>query len=167
MPETLASKDASKKMTASAASVLREEARFRWPTLQYHQERIWRLREWLKWSHRRVRSIYNAEDGVSLRGEEALRIEELRSSQERRKQTAQEASDAVRRSQENYRALEARLSALEALYASIDPELVGQHVAGARAFARGEVGSAVSRGQGNGPERGAYYDHDDPDSYSD
>lgn len=164
MPETLTSKDAIKKM--NAASVLREEARFRWPTLQYHQERIWRLREWLQWSHRRVRSIYNAEDGVSLRGEEALRIEQIRVSQEQRKQTAQEASSAVRRSQENYRALEARLSALEALYSQIDPELIGEHVAGARAFARGEVSGAVPRGQGNGSGRGAY-DHDDPEAFSD
>ena len=161
MPETLA-RDANKKMTVNAASVLREEARFRWPTLQYHQERIWRLRDWLQWSHRRVRSIYNAEDGVSLRGEEALRIEEIRTSQERRKQAAQEASDAVRRSQENYRALEARLSALEALYARFDPELVGQHVGAARAFARGEVGSLGERGGRNGS-----FDHDDPESYSD
>lgn len=151
----------------NASAVLREEARFRWPSLQYHQDRIWSLREWLKWSHRRVRSIYNAEDGVSLRGEEALRIEQIRTSQEQRKQAAQEATDAVRRSQENYRALEARLSALEALYASIDPELIGEHVAGARAFARGEVSGPVLRGQGNGSDRGSRYDHDDPESYSD
>lgn len=137
------------KMTASA--VLRAEAKYRWPMLEYHQNRIDRLVDWLKWGHRRVRAIYNAETGVALREHEVLKIAEIEAEQKARERQAEEATYALRTSQENYRALEARLSALEALYSRFDPEFSGQHVAAARAYAGGEVGSPVPRSEGNGP----------------
>lgn len=141
MSETFAKKDRTK-MSANAAMILREEAKFRWPSLDYHQDRIRRLKDWLAWSHRRVRSIYNSEDGVVLRGHETLRLQEIEAAQKARKQ---ENADAVRASQESYRALETRIAAIEAFFASGDEEHGSEYVAGFRAFALG---------QGRGPESG-------------
>lgn len=140
VPETFSKKD-SKKMIADAAAVLREEAKFRWPSLDYHQERIWRLREWLKWTHRRVRSIYNREEGVVLDGAETLRLLEIEAEQRARKQQ-REASGAVRKSQAEYRDLEARIAALEALFAAVDEEHGGPHLDALVSLARGQGRSA-------------------------
>ena len=129
-------------MSAAAQIDLRDFAAIQWPKLN-HKGRLRELTRRLpEWTARRVRAVYNNESGVALRAGERADIAEITGE-----------ADAVRRSQENYRALEARLASLEALYARFDPELVGQHVAGARAFARGEVGSAVPRGEGDGPDR--------------
>lgn len=139
--EISSSKD--RDMNAAAQTNLRTYAAFRWPELN-HKGRLRHLVRLLHtWTARRVRAVYNGEAGVSLRADERVDIAEITGE-----------ADAVRRSQENYRALEARLAALEALYSRFDPELVGEYVAGARAFARGEIGSPVSRGSGNGPKRG-------------
>jgi hypothetical protein len=94
-------------MIADASLVLRKEAEFRFPTLHYHQDRIYALQRFLSWSGRRVRSIYNKEDGVALRGEEALRIEELKQAQRLRKREEAKADDEDQ-------ALAARLTELEA-----------------------------------------------------
>jgi hypothetical protein len=134
LSETFAKKDRTE-MSANAASILREEAKFRWPTLEYHQDRIWRLQDWLKWGHRRVRSIYNSEDGVALRDIEVLRLQEIKAAQDARKA---EARDAVRKSQANYRTLEARIAALEALFEAVDPEFGSEHLAALRSQSRGQ-----------------------------
>lgn len=110
-------------MLADASTILREEAKYRFPTLQYHQDRIARLQSFLGWSARRTRSIYNGEEGVSLRGAETLRIEELKAAQEARRRRAEEAADA-----EGYRILEARFAAMEAELASLRAALAGATV---------------------------------------
>lgn len=104
--ETLAKKGRDK-VIADASAVLRREAELRFPTLHYHQDRIYALKGFLKWSGRRVRSIYNKEDGVSLRGDEALRIEELKQAQELRK--SGEANRDV------FAALQERIARLEGI----------------------------------------------------
>lgn len=107
-------------MLADASVILREEAKFRFPTLQYHQDRIARLQSFLGWSARRTRSIYNGEEGVSLRGPETLRIQELKAAQEERKRRKEEAANA-----EGYRILEARFVAVEAELAALRAALAG------------------------------------------
>jgi len=49
-----------------------------------------------------------------------------------------EAANALAESQANYRLLETRIAALEALYGRIDPEHVGEQVAAFRSQARGQ-----------------------------
>lgn len=107
-------------MLADASVILREEAKFRFPTLQYHQDRIARLQSFLGWSARRTRSIYNGEEGVSLRGSETLRIQELKAAQEERKRRKEEAANA-----EGYLILEARFVAVEAELAALRAALAG------------------------------------------
>jgi hypothetical protein len=138
------SKSGREKMLADASDILRAEAKFRFPTLQYHQDRIERLKDFLGWSARRTRSIYNAEEGVSLRGAETLRIEELKAAQEARKRRAEEAADA-----EGYRILEARFVAVEAELAALRAALAGQALDGARNSDRGKGGAAGGAGQGS------------------
>jgi hypothetical protein len=148
VPERVSKKDHTE-MTAHAATILREEARFRWPSLQYHQERIWRLKDWLSWGHRRVRAIYNGENGVVLRGHEALRIHEIELQQQARKR---EANNALRKSQAEYRELEARIAALEALFAAVDEEHGRPHMDALRDLSRQQGG--ISQGAVGGPENG-------------
>lgn len=132
-------------MIADASHILREEARVRFPTLQYHQDRILRLKAFLGWSERRVRSIYNAEDGVSLRGAEAIRLQELAEGQRQRARNAEEAANA-----DGYKALAARFAALEAELASLRAAIAGGPV---------EASSDTLRGQGGRA------DHSRPGSY--
>lgn len=56
-------------MGASATNNLRNYATSRWP-MDNHKARIWKLKRTLGWSERRVRSVYNGENGVSLRAHE-------------------------------------------------------------------------------------------------
>ena len=121
-------------MIADASHILREEAKVRFPTLQYHQDRIHRLKNFLGWSERRVRSIYNAEEGVSLRGAETLRLLELEQAQKKRARHAEEAKNA-----EGFKALEARFAALEAELAALREALAGGTVEGAGDEMRGSV----------------------------
>lgn len=107
-------------MLADASFILREEAKYRFPTLQYHQDRIARLQAFLGWSARRTRSIYNGEEGVSLRGPETLRIEEFKAAQEARKRREEEAANA-----EGYQILAARFAAMEEELASLRAALAG------------------------------------------
>lgn len=140
-------------VSAQAISTeLRVFSRQRWP-LANDKYRKARLKDLLEMTSRRIKSLWEGEETAVPRAHETARIERLIGKKIGAPHITEEEADAVRRSQENYRALEARLASLEALYARFDPELVGQHVAGARAFARGEVGSAVSRGEGDGPDR--------------
>lgn len=138
------SKSGREKMLADASFILREEAKFRYPTLQYHQDRIMRLQAFLGWSARRTRSIYNAEDGVSLRGPETLRIEQIKSEQEARKRLKEEAANA-----EGYRILEARFVAVEAELAALRAALAGQPMAAASNGNRGEMRVAHSSRPGS------------------
>lgn len=131
-------------MLADASVVLREEAKFRFPTLQYHQDRIARLKDFLGWSARRTRSIYNAEEGVSLRGAETLRIQELKAAQDARKRRAEEAADA-----EGYRILEARFVAVEAELAALRAALAAKALDGARNGHSGKSGAVGGARKGS------------------
>lgn len=130
-------------MLADASDILREEAKYRFPTLQYHQDRIARLQAFLGWSARRTRSIYNGEDGVSLRGAETLRIEELKAAQQARKHRKEEAANA-----EGYRVLEARFVAVEAELAALRAALAGQEMEAPRDGHSGKGRMADRSGQG-------------------
>lgn len=142
-----------REVSAQAISTeLRTFSRQRWP-LANDKYRKARLKDALGVTARRIRSFWEGEETAVPRTKETERIERLIGKKIGAPQVTEEEADAVRRSQENYRALEARLASLEALYARIDPELIGEHLAGARAFARGEIGGAVSRGKGHGPNR--------------
>src|SRR5262245_25156100 len=92
-------------MTAAAQADLRVIAATRWPRMN-HKGRLRELSRLLSWSARRVRAIYNAEAGVSIRAAEAADIASLFNEAD---------EDAVRASQANHRALEARLADVEAL----------------------------------------------------
>lgn len=114
-------------MSAVATNSLREYAAFQWPTIN-HKGRLRALCRLLPWSDRRVRAIYNGESGVSLRADEFAAIQQLTEGQK----------DAVRRSQENYRTLEARIAALEALFEAGDEEFGREHMAALRSVAHGK-----------------------------
>ena len=85
-------------MTAAAATIMREYAATRWPTLN-HKGRMSRLADKLNWTHRRVRSIYQQDDRARLRADEMAALDEL---------SQQEARD-------EFQTLEARIAAMEAL----------------------------------------------------
>lgn len=114
-------------MSAVATNSLREFAAFEWPKTN-HKGRLRALCRMLPWSDRRVRAIYNGESGVALRADEYAAIQELTKRQ----------SDAVRRSQETYRTLEARIAALEELFAAGDEEFGREHMAALRSVTHGK-----------------------------
>jgi hypothetical protein len=95
-------------MSASAQTMLREYAGHRWPTMN-HKGRIARLADVLGLRHRRVRSIYQNEGGVSLRADEMAAITAL-------KKTA--AADEENR--DAFMALQVRVARLEAALAHVD-----------------------------------------------
>jgi hypothetical protein len=117
-------------MSAVATNSLRQFAAFEWPETN-HKGRLRALCRMLPWSDRRVRAVYNGESGVSLRADEFAAVEQL----------TKGAEDAVRRSQETYRTLEARIATLEALFQAGDEEFGSQHMAALR---------SVTHGKGNG-----------------
>lgn len=105
-------------MNAAAQIDLRSLAATRWPALN-HKGRLRELSRLLPdWTGRRVRSVYKGEFGVALRADERADIEAITGE-----------ADAVRRSQEAYRDLEARIASLEAVLVRIDPKLAGKLVA--------------------------------------
>lgn len=116
-----------RKMSATANALLRDYAGLKWPSMN-HKGRIGRLVRELGFGHRRVRAIYNNEPGVSLRADEMAAIAALR----------KEETDALRQSQENYRLLETRIAALEALYEHVDEAFGSEHMAALRASTRGQ-----------------------------
>ena len=63
-------------MNASATEDLRNYATSRWP-MDNHKARIWKLKRLLGWNERRVRSVYNGEDGVALRAHEHDELTDL------------------------------------------------------------------------------------------
>lgn len=127
--ETLSNKDPN--MSAIAHDNLRQYAAINWPKLN-HKGRLRELAKLLPWSTRRVRAVYNAEAGVSLRADEMAQIDTL----------TKEASDALRASQESFRTLEARIAALEAYFQFGDTEFGSEHVAALRSQTHGSGGSS-------------------------
>jgi hypothetical protein len=115
-------------VSASVQTMMRDYAAFRWPALN-HKARVAQMARVLGFGHRRARSLYNNELGTAVRAEEIAAIAALRKG---------EAEDALRASQQNYRILEARIAALEALYASRDAEQGGEPLAALRHQARGQ-----------------------------
>lgn len=63
----------------------------------------------------------------------------------------EKADDALRASQQNYRLLETRLAALEALYQRIDPEHAGEFMAAYQSQARRQGDGFAGGGSGDGP----------------
>ena len=71
------SKDERSEMSATAQTMMRDYAGTRWPSLN-HKGRMSRLAGVLGFGHRRVRSIYQNEPGLSLRADEMAAIAALR-----------------------------------------------------------------------------------------
>jgi hypothetical protein len=131
-------------MTTAAQLSMRTYAGLQWPSVS-HKGRIALLAREFGWSHRRTRSIYNGENGVSLRAGEQAVIDRWRRKKE---------AENVRASQAEYRALEDRLARVEALLATIDEEFFRPDVDAIREQARRS--GVVSRHAGAAPEaRGA------------
>lgn len=127
-------------MNAAAQIDLRSFAATKWPALN-HKGRLRELARLLPvWTARRVRSVYNGEFGVALRADERADIEAITGE-----------ADAVRRSQEAYRDLEARIASLEAIYAQLNAQPRGEQLAAPRGGSREHVTGAAPGGRGNGP----------------
>ena len=136
---------------AVVALELRTFARQSWP-LENDKSRKELLRKAFRplvVTARRIKSLYEGEETAVPRGNETARIEEIIG--HKIGAAAEGDTDAVRHSQENYRLLEARIAQIEAIYARIDPEHVGEQVAAFRAQTRGGVGGLGGSGAGNGP----------------
>lgn len=88
-------------MSATAQLLLRDYAGQRWPSLN-HKGRMSRLADVLKMGHRRIRSLYQAELGVSIRADEMAAIQSL---QERKIEEA---------NRNDLQDLQARIARLEA-----------------------------------------------------
>lgn len=130
-------------MSASAQAILRDYAGARWPALN-HKGRMARLAGALGLGHRRVRSLYQNEAGVAVRADEMAAIAALRKAK---------ADDALRASQQEYRALEARIAALEELFRAGDEDHHRPFMDAFRNAARGQGGGFGGGGAGNGPAR--------------
>lgn len=124
-------------MSASAQTMMREYAAFRWPTVN-HKGRVAKLARQLGFNHRRVRAIYQNETGVSLRADEMAAIAAL--------QKVEEAN------RNDFQALQARIARLEAALFQSDAEFHFEQVAALRASVDGRRGddepSAVGRTEG-------------------
>lgn len=105
-------------MSASAQTMLREYAGVRWPTLN-HKGRMARLASQLRMGHRRVRSLYQNEPGVSLRADEMAAIEALREEANRNE----------------FQDLQARIARLEAALFAQDEEFHSHQMAALRSAA--------------------------------
>lgn len=108
-------------MTVAVHTTLRDYAAMRWPTIN-HKGRMTMLARMLGFGHRRIRSLYQNEPGVSIRAEEAARIAELDA------RAKQEATRADLSSQ----FLEARFAALGAEVADLRAQLARASLAGDR-----------------------------------
>lgn len=130
---------------AAAQSSLRDYAASEWPRLN-HKGRLAKLCRLLPtWTDRRVRAVYNAEQGVSLRADEQEAVQRLTATEE--------ATNALRQSQAEYRDLEARIARIEALFQHGDEEFGRPQVDAYRAAALGQGQGFQGRGEGNGPAR--------------
>lgn len=107
-------------LTADASSALRTYSATRWPLLN-NKGRIARLaRELPAMGHRRVRAIYNAEEGVSLRADEQATIDHLTAG-----------------ARHEYRTIEALCRGLEALLSHTDEDAYRAQIDALRAIPRG------------------------------
>lgn len=114
-------------MTAARID-LRMYAAEEWPMLN-HKGRLRELAKKLtNWTARRVRAVYNAEQGVSLRAEESADIEALVEEENRNE----------------FQALEARLARLEAALFAQDEEFHREQMGAFRSAADGRRGRDVS-----------------------
>lgn len=125
------SKDERKDMSATAQLMMRDYAGTRWPSLN-HKGRIARLAGVLGFGHRRVRSIYQNEPGVSLRADEMAAIAALR------EQKIEEEN------RNEFQALEARLARLEAALFAQDQDFHQPQMAALRSAADGRRGPDVT-----------------------
>ena len=124
------------KMNAAIAHDLRVYARRRWPS-ENDKYRKDRLRDLLKVSVRRMRSLWEGEETAVPRTHETDRIEALIGKKIGAPDLTEEEANAVVRSQEEYRALEARIAALEAFFRAGDEEHGGPHLDALRELAAG------------------------------
>jgi hypothetical protein len=118
------SKDERNEMSATAQTMMRDYAGTRWPSLN-HKGRMSRLAGVLGFGHRRVRSIYQNEPGLSLRADEMAAIAALRE---------QKIEEANRNA---FQDLQARIARLEAALFAQDEEFHHEQVAAFRAAADG------------------------------
>jgi hypothetical protein len=124
------SKDERSEMSATAQLMMRDYAGTRWPTLN-HKGRMSRLASVLGFGHRRVRSIYQNEPGLSLRADEMAAIAALQE---------QKIEEANRHA---FQDLQARIARLEAALFAQDEEFHHDQMAalrGAAGVGRGEDG---------------------------
>lgn len=113
------SKDERQEMSATAQTMLRDYAGIRWPSLN-HKGRMSRLAGVLGFGHRRVRSIYQNEPGLSLRADEMAAIAALQ------QQKIEEAN------RNDFQNLQARIARLEAALFAQDEEFHHDQVAALR-----------------------------------
>ena len=107
-------------MEATAQMQLRTYAAHQWPLIN-NKGRIARLAKDLpNLGHRRVRAIYNGEDGVSLRADEQAEIDQL---------TAE--------AKHEYRTITALCQGLEALLSHTDADAYGPQIDALRAIGGG------------------------------
>jgi hypothetical protein len=116
-----------KDRAVTAALSLRNYAAGEWPLLN-HKGRLRALSKLLPhWSERRVRAVYNAEQGVALRAAEQADIDAL----------------AEEENRNEFQALEARLARLEAALFASDEEFHQPQVDAFRAAVDGRRGRDV------------------------
>jgi hypothetical protein len=147
--------------TAVVSREMRSYARQRWP-LANDKARKEAWRRLLGVTARRIKSLWEGEETAVPRATETTLVEQI-IGHRIGAAAEEEEQDALRSSQENYRALEARLARVEALFESVDPEFGSEFVAAFRAQIRGPCGSADRGGTGDGPSGPEY----DPSDFSD
>ena len=123
--------------STAQALLLRDYAGTRWPTLN-HKGRMSRLAGVLGFGHRRVRSLYQNEPGVSIRADEMERIAALK------RRTTDEAN------RDDFQALQARVAALEAALFAADEEFHREQMAGLRQAVDGRRGTNEPNAAGEG-----------------
>ena len=116
-------------MSANAQTMMREYAAVRWPTMN-HKGRIARLAGVLGFGHRRTRSLYQNEMGVSLRADELAAIAALRRGDEDNRNDFQD--------------LQSRVARLEAALAAVDEDFFDPQMAAYREALHGGRGSNVT-----------------------
>lgn len=116
-------------MSSTAQTMMREYAAVRWPTMN-HKGRIARLAGVLGFGHRRTRSLYQNEMGVSLRADELAAIAALRRGDEDNRNDFQD--------------LQSRVARLEAALAAVDQDFFDPQVAGYRQALHGGRGTDVA-----------------------
>lgn len=116
-------------MSATAQTMMREYAAVRWPTMN-HKGRIARLASVLGFGHRRTRSLYQNELGVSLRADELAAIAALRRGDEDNRNDFQD--------------LQSRVARLEAALAAVDQDFFDPQMAAYRQALHGGRGNDVA-----------------------